>query len=256
MRGGARLVVMVTGALLLIPGSAAANGGAYFDLDRTHVTPGERTAVRAYVFVPERKQHLLEQGPFYVYLLPKGAWIREGRPVPDEAIRLGALTLEPERRETFELELEFNVPEVPSGFYSLGACNDPCTLSGLREPLSGELSIVETPREADLLTRQFKLETRIWRLQRDVRRAERRLERAIMQLAQSQEDNDVLAEMVNEARGELRAAQSQPRAPAAVEAEERPLVDGRVLIATALLLVVAAALRGRRRPAGAEIPSP
>jgi hypothetical protein len=261
MRRSRWLMAMVVGALLSVPGRAHANGGAFIEVQGTsgpgggtHFMPGDRATARAYVFVPKSKQHLLERGPFHLYLLPDGAWIREGRPAPDRAIRLGAFSIERERRETFELELEFTVPEVASGFYSLGVCNDSCTLSGLREPLSGQLSVVATEREAELLTTQYELETKIWRLRRDVRRAERRLEGATAELAQSQEDNAVLAEIVNETRQELAA--SPVPVPAVVEAEERPLVDGRVLIAAALLLVVAAALRRRLRPAATGIPSP
>lgn len=252
MRGRGRMVATVVGALLLLPGSAGANGGAYIEIDRTHVLPGEQATARAYVFVPESKQHLLDRGPFFAYLLPKGTFVREDRPLPEGTIRLGSFSIERDRRESFELELEFTVPEVESGLYSLGMCNDPCTLSGLREPLSGELSIVETPREGELLTTQFKLETRIWRLRRDVRQAERRLEQATAQLAQSQEDNTVLGELVNEARRESRATPSP--VPVAVAAEQRPLMDGRATIVAALLLVVAVAIRRRRGRAPIELP--
>lgn len=262
MRGRTRFVAMVVGGLLLLPATAGANGGAFFEVrgpgasgsGGTHFLPGGPATASTYVSIPSTKRSLLDRGPFHGYLLPEGDALREGRPVPADAVRLGTFVIERDRGSTFVLELEFTVPDVPSGIYSIAMCNDPCTLSGLREPLAGTISIVETAREGDLLTQQYRLETTIWRLRRDVRRAERRLEETTAQLAQSQEDNAVLGELVNDARDGLGVVPSP--VPAAIEAEERPLVDGRVLIAAALLLVVAAALRRRRRPAPAEIPSP
>ena len=244
MRARGALIAMAAGATLLLPSPSLANGGAYIALDGTHYEPGSAAVATAYVSVPKGKQGLLEHGPFYAYVLQGNAQIREGEPIPDGAVRVGTFTIERERPTQFELAVEFTVPELDGDFYSVQMCNDPCTLSGLREPLYGSISIVATPREAELLVEQARLNRRFFHLRRDARQAEKQMEELRGTLAQAEADNARLAEMVNDVR--------QGPVPAAVErstTSRRPLIDAwaAALVAAAVVALALAVARRRRR---------
>jgi len=164
---------ILVGATLGGPSIARADGGAYLDPDRTHYLPGQTAHAETYVDVPRAKQHLLERGPFYLFVVPEGVTVVEGRPIPSEAVRVATISIERDRRTAFELRASFVVPELASRFYALAVCNDPCTISGFREPLTGPISIVATTREGELLTEVGRLNNRVWSLHRQVRKAER-----------------------------------------------------------------------------------
>ncbi len=164
------LVAALVGVALVMPTAAAADGGAYIEFDRTHYLPGETAVGEAYVYVPRKKQGSLEHGPFFAYLLTNGAVIREGTPIPDDAMRLGTFTVEPFKGKWFEMQVSFTVPDLPGDFYSVAVCNDPCTIVGFREALSGLISVVQTVREGALLTAQQRLQGRIYSLRRTIRK--------------------------------------------------------------------------------------
>lgn len=166
-------IAAVIAAVLIPAASAGADGGAYVDLDRTHYLPGDTAVGVAYVSVPRSEQDRLDRGPFYAFVVPTGASVTEGKPIPDGVIRVGTFSIERSRGQSFELRVSLTVPDLPGNFYSIALCNDPCTVSGFREPISGFLSIVETAREGQLLTEQSRLEGRIYGLRRDVRKADR-----------------------------------------------------------------------------------
>ena len=152
---------------------AWADGGAYLDLDRTHYLPGQTARVEGYVSIPRAKQDLIERGPFYVFVVPPRTAVTEGRPIPGDAVRVGTVSIERDRGTTFELRGSFVVPELAGRSYGLYICNEPCTISGFREPLTGTISIVATAREGELLREVSRLNGRTWSLRRQVRKAER-----------------------------------------------------------------------------------
>ena len=173
---GIRLVFLTTtiGAMVLVSSSgAAANGGAYLQFDRTYYVAGDEGHGVTYVS-PAGKEHLLDEGPFHVFALPRGVSLREGHPIPPTAIRLGTVTVT-EEDGSYEFETNFIVPDLDPGWYEVGVCNEPCTISGFRESLGGSLSIVETRREAQLLTANDRLRGQLFGARREARRAERRL---------------------------------------------------------------------------------
>ena len=90
--------VVSLAAVLAAPNAAAANGGAYLDLDRDHYLPGERGVAETYVTVSERREDIFDRGPFYLYVVPQGTTLREGRPTPPTAIRVGTFEAEEERQ--------------------------------------------------------------------------------------------------------------------------------------------------------------
>jgi hypothetical protein len=236
-------------AALLSPGIATANGGAYIQLDGTHFLPGDTARAEAYVYVPRAKQTLFDRGPFYAYLAPEGTAIEEGEPIPDEAIRVGSFSVERDQGKTFELAVEFTVPELPGAFYTIALCNDPCTISGFREPLTGPVSIVATAREGELLTERSELQTRLFRARHEARKAGKSIEEIEAQLGQSNEDNRSLSVMVNDLRDRLAAAETEPRRPVSSD-PGRPLLDGwaAAIIATTVVAIAAGFVVRRRRP--------
>ena len=243
-------IAAVVAAVLSMSGAASADGGSYIELDRTHYLVGETAVGRAYVSVPERKQGLFERGPFYAFVVPKGSAIREGRPIPDGVIRVGVFSVEPERGKSFELRASFTVPALPGGFYSIAFCNDPCTISGFREPLTGIISIVETVREGQLLTEQSRLDARIFGLRHKVRKAERAGEELQAQLEASQAEQLRLS-------SELSRLEDELAAPAALP-ETRPLIDRwaavGLVIVIALFALAGALAIWRRRPVKFVVP--
>jgi hypothetical protein len=247
MRGRRRFLgAMLACALLLgTAADATANGGAYLEFDRTHYLPGDAGVATTYVSVPRRKAHLFDRGPFYLFAVPNGMSLLEGQPIPSGAIRLGTVTIE-EEKDQYELVAEFNVPEIGPGFYEIGVCNDPCTISGFRESLGGRISIVETRREAELLTHNAELRGRLFGVRREARRAERRLEAAEgeleTQLTFGASERDRMTAQIERLQTQLAAARERAAAPLG-----RVPFDPWVVGAIPLVALVAAVLAFRRR---------
>jgi hypothetical protein len=242
MRGIRKVLVMAMVAVLVIvaPTGAEANGGAYLEFDRTYYLPGDAGHAVTYVSLPASKEHLLDEGPFYVFALPAGASLREGKPIPSAAVRLGTVAVT-EEDETYEFTTEFTVPELDPGYYEIGVCNDPCTISGFREALGGSLSIVETRREAQLLTTNDRLRGQLFGARREVRRAERRLTAAEgeleTQLAFGSSERSELAAEIDRLETQLAAARA--RAASSGRTPFDAWVVGAILIVTGLAAVLA-----------------
>ena len=241
------VVSAVVGAVLAVPTGASANGGAYISFDKTHYLPGETARGETYVYVPERKQGLLERGPFYAFVLAAGTSIREGRAIPESATRVGTFSIERGKREEFELRVSFTVPDLSGDFYSVRMCNDPCTISGFREPLSGTISVVRTEREGQLISQQWRLEGKIGGLRHELRKAERRNEDVQAQLGASEQTRSSLASQVGRLNEQL-ADES------AAEPATRPLIDPWAAIVVAMLGLAGALAIRRLRSAPVVVP--
>ena len=244
---GIRLVFLTTtigGMVLVSPSGAAANGGAYLQFDRTYYVAGDAGHGVTYVSLPAGKEHLLDEGPFHVFALPRGVSLREGHPIPPTAIRLGTVTVT-EEDGSYELETDFIVPDLDPGWYEIGVCNDPCTISGFRESLGGSLAIVETRREAQLLTANDRLRAQLFGARREVRRAERRLANVEgeleTQLAFGSQERIELAAEIDRLETQLASARSRE-----VETGRTPF-DPWLVGAILLVTVAIAVLAFRRR---------
>jgi hypothetical protein len=241
------VVGFVLGACLALPLEAAADGGAFIEFrggsgsgaGGTHFLPGDSASGLSYVSVPERWQDLLDRGPFYVYVVSRG-WIREGRPLPEGAIRVGTATIEHETRTTFLIRMSFQVPDVPGDYYNIQICNDPCTVSGFREPLTGSMSIVQTTREAQLLNEQQKLWGRNWSLQRQLRKANKANGELTAGLEQSNRTNIELSAEIGRLESALEDATNADAATGTSSVDNgRPLVEAWALVAIVVALLVA-----------------
>jgi hypothetical protein len=245
MRARRGLVIVATvGAVLWSPLAARADGGAYIAFDRTHYLPGETATGEAYVYLEKQHQGLLDRGPFYAYLLTDGAVVRPGHAIPAGAIRAGTFSVERSRPEWFEMKVSFTVPDLTGDFYPVVACNDPCTVSGFKEPLSGLISIVQTAREGALLTQRQRLLGRIYSLHRHEKKTEKALAELDSQLVDTNRVRLTMADELTDLQRRLAASGNvRDRTP-------RPLLASGLGIALVLvLLVLAAAVATRRRPA-------
>jgi hypothetical protein len=245
------LAVVTVAAVMLVPTEAAANGGAYVVPNRTHYVVGASGNATAYVSVPERKLSLFDRGPFYLFLLPEGVFLEEDRSIPASAMRIGTFTIEKEGRNYYELTASFTAPAIDSAYYSLSVCNDPCTLSGFREPLTGSISIVATSREAQLLRRNEMLRGRAFVFARQARRAKHKLESTQQQLDSAlefgQEERTRMAAEIEALETRLATARQD-----AADAARRPY-EPWVLGAIVVLALLAAVLALRRRRLDARI---
>jgi hypothetical protein len=247
MRARTVIVAAMMAAVGLAPGVASANGGAYIEFEGTHHLPGEQVTGEVYVTVPRSERDLLDRGPFYAYLLPGNAFIEAGRPIPAGAIRVGTFTVEPDGMQT-ELRVSFTVPEVTGDYYQVGLCNDPCTVAGFGETVSGTVSIVATTREGKLLTENSKLHVHAARLERDLRKAEKTAEEqgavTSSALADSEAEGQASHAQVRSLEADLAAAED-----AAARAEERLPLDPWVATAIAVTIVLVTWTIARRRHA-------
>jgi hypothetical protein len=248
------LLTTVIGATMVVsPPDAAANGGAYLEFDRTYYLAGDEGHAVTYVSIPPRKEHLLEEGPFHVFALPRGATLKEGSPIPPGAVRLGTVSVI-EEDESYEFETDFVVPDLDPGWYEIGVCNDPCTISGFREALGGSLSIVETRREAELLTANDRLRSQLFGVRREARRAERRLAEAEgeleAQLAFGSEERIELTAEIDRLETQLASARSREAETGRTPFD--PWVVGAILLVT-LAIAVLAFRRRRMLPAMTDL---
>jgi hypothetical protein len=232
------VVAAVVAALAGVPSVASANGGAYFSLDKTYYLVGDNAVATSYVSIPKSKAVLLDRGPFYAFVVPDGATLREGAPIPPGALRVGTFTVTYEN-DSYEFEVRFTMPSLPPGWNTLRLCNDPCTISGFREPLYGSFNIVKTAREASLLKENGNLRGQLTGAKRETRKVERTL--AAVQ--------EVLRGAESDAAAEISALQEQVhRAQAeAASAQEKSVTSRRVTMASvaALIALGAAAIVAR-----------
>ncbi|MGH2640343.1 MAG: hypothetical protein ACRDGO_01445 [Actinomycetota bacterium] len=247
------LTTMIGAMVLISPPGAVANGGAYLEFDRTYYVAGDEGHAVTYVSIPPRKEHLLEEGPFYVFALPQGAAVEEGSALPMGAVRLGTVSVM-EEDGSYEFEMAFTVPDLDPGWYEIGVCNDPCTISGFRESLSGSLSIVETRREAELLAANDRLRSQLFGARREARRAERRLEDAEgeleAQLAFGSQERIELAGEIDRLETQLASARSREAETGRTPFD--PWVVGAILLVT-LAIAVLAFRRRRMLPAMTDL---
>lgn len=242
---------------------ATANGGAYIEVEGTHHLVGSQARATLSVSVPRRHRDLLDRGPFIAYLLPRAGAIGEGRGLPAGAVALGTFDVA-RTAGGAELSIAFTVPDVEGDYYQLGMCNQPCTIAGFGESVSGTLSVVATAREAALLTEVARTHARAAGLRRDLRKVTSAAEDEAAATAATLTTSEA---RVTELTAEV-AALDDRLASARAEADE---AAGRVDLWVAVLVALGAltaagglaVLVGRRRaprrpaatPAGAQ-PSP
>jgi hypothetical protein len=133
------------------------------------------------------------------------------------------------------MQVSFTVPDLPGDFYSVAMCNDPCTIVGFREALSGLISLVQTAREGALLTAQQRLKGRIYSLRRTIRKEGKRYAELEDAFDANGRVRSQLATQVGGLKDQLEQATSDEQEPV------RPLIDrwlGVIVALTVLVLAV------------------
>jgi hypothetical protein len=216
----------------------ADGGGAYVDFGRGPFMPGQHVLGRTSVSIPLARRGVIDQGPFYAYLVTGRRWPTPGRPLPAGAVRIGTFSFHHRRGARFDLTTRITIPEVRGDFYSVALCNDPCTVNGFTQPVTGYLSIVRTRREARLLAELQHRGTRIGDLRHELRTTKQELARASSTLAAVERDDARTNAEVSRLTDAL-AAERGRRAPL-----DLPAVAGCVAL---VLAAAAVTLWGRRR---------
>lgn len=102
----------------------------------------------------------LDGRAYYAYLLPQSATqagfgMIDAPTIPEGSIRLGVLVIsapfDPKRYEGqyARASLTFTVPDVPTGDYAIGFCDDPCQHGYVGWLAWGSIRIVHTARGGD-----------------------------------------------------------------------------------------------------------
>jgi hypothetical protein len=218
--------------------ATADGGGAYLNFDRTNYLPGQTAVGRTSVAIPLGQRSVLDEGPFYAYLVTGERWPTAGRALPGDVLRIGTFAFHHRTGARFDLVARLTIPDIRGDFYWVSLCNDPCTVNGFSQPVMGYLSIVQTEREARLLAQVRHRTARIADLRRQLRANTKELSTMSSTLTVVENDD----RRMNAQVGRLTDAVAAARA-------RRPLLDTPAIVAAALLLVLAAAvtLFGRRR---------
>jgi hypothetical protein len=228
------------GALLAMPDWAAA-GGSWLETEKQYYAPGDEASARG-TFGQGQLEGRVEDGPYYAYLVPGYRWFEKPGTIPDYAIPLGPIAIRPATGNycCWVATLQFIVPDVPPGRYSIDYCNDPCTVNGMGDLIGGSFFVGETEEEARLMGRIERLEFKVDALAR----TKRELRRTEAALAKAQTRYDQLI-------GTLRAVRpdEEPTAPEPAKSAGRPASAWAVVVG--LIVLVAGAWFRRRlgRPA-------
>lgn len=160
---------------------ASAGGWDSLQFRRQHYLVGNIATARTEFFAGDLKgSGPLDGRTYYAYLLPRtrtGFGMIDPPAIPDGAIRLGALDLRAPLTKSDGYpygiaSLTFTVPDVPSGTYPIGFCDDPCTYGTVGWLAWGDITIVHTSFEGRLLATRDRAKGQIEALQRVLRRAE------------------------------------------------------------------------------------
>lgn len=147
---------------VLAPAVPARAGGSWLEPDHHAYAVGDPATFRGRFDLSGAYEGRLADGPYVAYLLPENRWLAPGR-VPTSAIRLGEIRIvTSEGSYPTRATVTFEVPEVPTGWYRVGYCNDPCTVDGIGDLIGSDRFVVAPTRsEGRTLARIERLETRI-----------------------------------------------------------------------------------------------
>jgi hypothetical protein len=234
-------------ALAVLGSSVPARAGGWDTLRfrRDHYLVGEVARARAEFFAGALKDSGPLDGRTYnAYLLPSSGSEVFGMifapRIPAGAVPLGALQVEGPFTKAGGYpygiaSLDFTVPDVPSGDYAIGFCDDPCTHGTVGWLAWGYLRIVHTPLEGRLLRARDRAQARADALRRDLRDAER----ATAAVANR------LATKLHAVRMALRVGTPVPGEPArAVNQDPSARSRGRALWPDALVWILGGAVAG------------
>lgn len=260
MRRSAWIVTLMS--LLAIVPATASNAGGWDSLHfpEDHYLVGEVASTTQMFYAAQlRGAGELDAGPYYAYLLPlgdknsMGLGMIDPPNIPTGAIRLGAIDVSgPFHRPGYRgpygrASLTFTVPDVPTGRYSIGFCDDPCRHGYIGWMAWASITIVHTEVEGRLLAALDARSNQLRHVRGDLRKADAVTAKLDERIASLGAD-------LRERTMALRVAGTKLAAPRPEPAPARPLIAGWGVALLALALVAAAILVRRRRMARVRIP--
>jgi hypothetical protein len=193
-----RLATVVLVSALIAPFTwSSASAGGYDSLTfRGHYLVGEVASARTVFFAGQLEgSGPLDGRTYYGYLLPESRNTAFGMIdppiIPEGAILLGALDVrgpftKADGYRYGAASLTFTVPDVPSGDYAIGFCDDPCTHGSVGWLAWGHVRIVHTPYEGRLLHELDRARRQVaglkWDLRRERHGSAERIERLAAEL--------------------------------------------------------------------------
>jgi hypothetical protein len=246
MRGRWLIAGMVMAGVVAAGGPAAA-GGSWLEPDRPSYAPGD-PGMAGGVFGDGSYEGTVEDGPFFLYMVPGYRYLPRNGSIPDWAELLGPLTI---KRATgkyccWVASAAFTVPDVPPGRYTLDYCNEPCTLDGIGDLVGGTFMVADTTREA-------KLSAKVDQLREDLLRSRQeaeRLEEVKGKLAERNEDLTDAESRIRRLTVELAGARAESEAR-----DGTPIPWPAISLALAASTVALAAfVVARRRRHGSAVP--
>ena len=245
MRRIVAVVVISLGSLALLPSAAGAGGADWFEFKRPYYAPGEAAVGRTRVwFASEGRARMATRGRFVAYLLPRDRWLRPPG-VPAAAISLGPVIFSSPDGTTAVATLDFTVPEVPDGDWTIGVCNVPCTKAAIGGLYGGSIRIASSPAMAATLHLEDRLHLTRQMARHDSRRMERQLRVVRVQLDELRTEVGLLEQQLE--RRERSVANERPSATGF------PVLLGWLLVGLTVAFGLVA-FRPRRRPVLAPDP--
>jgi hypothetical protein len=170
-----RIAIAGTLALGLVAPLAdiAAAGGAVFNFEREYYAPGDRVTERVTFGRGSGEPIRAEAGPFTAYLVPGSVWLEEP-PIPSSAIPVGEMRLARSPIRGWVATVDFTLPEVAPGTYSIAFCNDPCTVSIMGELTGGWFQVAPSHDVIPLYESKDRLQERVRALGGKVAAVDRR----------------------------------------------------------------------------------
>lgn len=219
-----RYLLAATVAVLVVAFTAPASAGGWDSLTfpRDHYLVGQVASTTDVFFAGELEgSGSIDGSTYYAYLLPQrasqsGFGMIDAPTIPEGAIRLGELEISgPLERERYvgryaRASLTFTVPDVATGDYAIGFCDDPCEHGYVGWLAWGRIRIVHTEAEGRLLAALDSETTRFYRVRHELGRAEHRAEDLATEL------DEVNAEL----RTERRDATTPPERIVTIAAED------------------------------------
>jgi hypothetical protein len=255
--------IVALASLLAIVPVTASNAGGWDSLSfpQDHYLVGH-VASTTQMFYAARLNGAgeLDGGPYYAYLLPlgdknaMGLGMIDPPNVPAGAIQLGMLQVsgpfdKPGYKGPYgRASLTFTVPDVPTGRYSIGFCDDPCRHGYVGWLAWASITIVHTEEEGRLLASLDRRFMKILHLRGDLRKAE----------AVTAKFEDRVASLgadLRERTMALRAAGARQAAPPSQPGDSRPLISWWAVALLAVALVTAVVIAWRRGRPSVRVPN-
>jgi hypothetical protein len=227
-------VLALAGAMLAFPIGRASAGGSWLDFDRPFYAVGEVASGRE-TFGSGALHGRVSDGPYYAYLVASPRWFKTPGRIPGYAIPIGPMTITGSNRHGWVARVDFIVPHVATGRYTIQYCNDPCTVDGLGDLAGGSLFIGQTVEEARLGWEVERLEFQVDSLKTQRIRLSDRVATLKRELAD--------AESASSEQPALRVIPT----PTDLAQSDRPLVPGWAIVLLAAAVAAGAMLVLRRR---------